>query len=129
MKHIDVLIVDDEQKFATMLAKRLELRNCTSEVCFDGKSALARVAEKDLRFSLILLDLQLPDLYGTAVLASIKAMDPALPVVIVTGHGTRKDEVECRKLGARMFLHKPLNLDTLMTLLGELGTNTQRRHP
>ncbi len=117
MKRIDILLIDDEKKFALMLAKRLEVRGCTCHICFDGKSGLDWVRQNDNDVTLILLDLQLPDLYGTEVLKAIKEINTEVPVLILTGHGTETDRKECERLGAYLFLHKPLNLDQLMSTL------------
>lgn len=117
MKHIDVLIVDDEEKFADMLAKRLTLRGFKCEICDDGKSALQWIRTNPSEAPLILLDLQLPDMYGTKVLSGMKSINPVLPVVIVTGHGTEKDRQECMQLGAVAFRNKPLSLDDITSLI------------
>ncbi len=117
MKHVDILIIDDEKKFADMLAKRIELRGYTSEVCYDGKSALRWIKNQGDDVTLILLDLQLPDLYGTEVLTKIKEINTATPVIILTGHGTEQDRQECNRLGAFKFMFKPLNADKLTTLI------------
>jgi len=89
MKQYDLLIVDDEKRFADMLARRLNLRGCSCSVCYSGQEALDILLQK--RFHLILLDLHLPDIYGSEVLARIKKIDSKTPVIIVTGHGTQKD--------------------------------------
>jgi DNA-binding NtrC family response regulator len=117
MKHIDILIIDDEEKFAAMLAKRIELRGYYSKICHDGKKALQWIKEHQNAVTLILLDLRLPDMYGTQVLKCIKKIHPTIPVAIMTGHGTEKDQKECELLGAFKFMHKPLNIDKLMTIL------------
>jgi DNA-binding NtrC family response regulator len=117
MKHIDILIIDDEKKFAAMLAKRIELRGCSCEICYDGKTAIDWLEKYVDSITLILLDLQLPDIYGTQVLTMIKKINPAIPVIILTGHGTEHDRQECDQLGAYMFIHKPLDIDKLMTIL------------
>ncbi|MCK5836259.1 MAG: response regulator [Desulfobacula sp.] len=117
MKHIDILLIDDEKKFAAMLAKRIELRGYSSEICYDGRTALQWIKKNSFCVTLILLDLQLPDLYGTKVLSEIKKINPAIPVVILTGHGTEKDRKECEQLGAYMFMHKPPHIDELMTIM------------
>jgi DNA-binding response OmpR family regulator len=118
MKPYALLIVDDEERFANMLAKRLSLRDCQCEVCYNGQQALDLVGRKD--FFLILLDLHLPDIYGTEVLRRIKEMDSKTPVIIVTGHGTEKDRKECMRQGAYDFVHKPLAIEALMRILEEL---------
>ena len=118
MKPYHLLIVDDEKRFANMLAKRLTLRGCQCEVCYNGQQALDLVAQKD--FFLILLDLHLPDIYGTDVLRRIKEMDSKTPVIVVTGHGTEKDRKACMQQGAYAFVHKPLGIDDLMAMLDRI---------
>ena len=118
MKRYDLLIVDDEKRFANMLAKRLNLRGCQCEVCYNGQQALDLVERKD--FFLILLDLHLPDIYGTEVLSRIKEIDSKTPVIILTGHGTEKDRRACMQQGAYAFMHKPLGLDELMAILARI---------
>jgi len=119
MKQYHLLIVDDEKRFADMLAKRLMLRGCHCEVCFNGQEALDRIERAD--FSLVLLDLHLPDIYGTEVLARIKNVDTRTPVIILTGHGTEKDRQACLQLGAYAFMHKPLGIDDLMAILAKIA--------
>ena len=119
MKQYYLLIVDDEKRFADMLAKRLKLRGCECVVCYTGQQALDLIGQKD--FSLVLLDLHLPDIYGTEVLTRIRKYDERTPVIIVTGHGTEKDRRECMQQGAYAFMHKPVAIDELMTILAEIG--------
>jgi DNA-binding NtrC family response regulator len=125
MKHADILIVDDEIKFADMLAKRIELRGCSSAVCYDGRSALEWVKSHARGIALILLDLRLPDLYGTEVLIGIKEINPAIPVIILTGHGTEKDRQECERLGAYRFIHKPPKIDELMSIFEHIREKSE----
>ena len=115
MKHYSVLIIDDEKRFADMLAKRLNLRGCHCEVCYSGLDALDILKRKNV--DLILLDLHLPDIYGTEVLARIKKMDPTTPVIVVTAHGTEKDRQECIERGAYAFWNKPLIIEELINIL------------
>ena len=119
MKQYHLLIIDDEQRYADMLARRLNLRGCNSEVCYSGLESLEILKLK--KFDLILLDLHLPDIYGTEVLIRIKENDSKTPVIIVTGHGTEKDRKECMRQGAYAFIHKPIGIDHLMTILAEIG--------
>jgi DNA-binding NtrC family response regulator len=117
MKHCDVLIVDDEKRYADMLAKRLELRGIKCKVRYNGKSALD-IIDREF-FPLVLLDLQLPDLYGTEVLMQIKRCRPETTVIILTGHGTEKDRQQCMDYGAHLFMNKPLNIDRLMEVMAQ----------
>ena len=118
MKQYDLLIVDDEKRFANMLAKRLTLRGCRCEVSYNGRQALEQVRQKN--FFLVLLDLHLPDIYGTEVLARIKVISAMTPVIILTGHGTEADRRACMQQGAYAFMHKPLGIDELMGILDRI---------
>ena len=118
MKQYKLLIVDDEVNLANMIAKRLGLRGCLCEVCYNGREALEVLKRQD--FSLVLLDLQLPDIYGTEVLKQIKKWGSKVPVVILTGHGTEEDRKKCLQLGVVDFIHKPLDIEKLMTILGKI---------
>jgi DNA-binding NtrC family response regulator len=119
MKQCTLLIVDDEKRFADMLAKRLKLRGCECAVSYTGQEALDLIGQKS--FSLVLLDLHLPDIYGTEVLTRIKKVDSDTPVIIVTGHGTEKDRLECTRQGAYAFMHKPVGIDDLMAILAKIA--------
>jgi len=118
MKHFDLLIIDDETKYADMLARRLELRDCRCRVCYNGGDGIRNI-EKEM-FLLVVLDLQLPDIYGTEVLVRIKKIRPDIPVIILTGHGSEKDRQQCMKQGAYAFIHKPLNIEKLLAILNEI---------
>ena len=118
MKQYSLLIIDDERRFADMLARRLQLRGCICEVCYSGLEALEILKLK--KFDLILLDLHLPDLYGTEVLGRIKKINLNTPVIVVTGHGTDKDRQECIRQGAHAFMHKPLGIVELMSILDQI---------
>jgi DNA-binding NtrC family response regulator len=115
MKHCDVLIVDDERRYADMLAKRLFLRGLTCKVRYDGQSAIDAVARE--HFPMIILDLRLPDLYGTEVLVQVKRCRPDAAVIILTGHGTEKDREQCMARGAHSFMNKPVDVDRLVAIM------------
>ena len=118
MKHFDILIVDDEKRYADMLVRRLKLRGLTCKACYDGKAAIETVMQA--YFPLIILDLQLPDLYGTEVLIQIKQHRPETEVIILTGHGTAMDHAECMTHGAHSFMNKPLDIDRLLTIVDQI---------
>jgi len=122
MKHNTVLIVDDERRYADMLARRLQLRGLICTVCYDGQSAIDINTHES--FAMIILDLRLPDLYGTEVLARIKQCRPEAQVVILTGHGTDKDRDRCMQSGAHAFLNKPVDIDHLVKIMSRISGNT-----
>ena len=118
MKHVDILIVDDERRYADMLARRLALRGLTCKVRYDGMTAIDIIAQE--HFPMVILDLRLPDLYGTEVLAQIKACRSETAVIILTGHGTEKDREACMAGGAHSFMNKPLDIDRLVAMMARI---------
>jgi DNA-binding NtrC family response regulator len=124
MKHIDILIVDDERRYADMLARRLALRGLTCKVRYDGQTAIDIVAQE--HFRMVILDLRLPDLYGTEVLAQIKTCRPETSVIILTGHGTEKDRAACMAAGAHSFMNKPLDIDRLVAMMVQIKERPSR---
>ncbi len=117
MKHCDILIVDDEQRYATMLANRLKLRGLACLVRYDGRTAIDILGK--VFFSWVILDLRLPDCYGSEVLSQIKKISPDTNVVILTGHGTEADRKQCLVLGAHSFVNKPMDIGQMIAIMGQ----------
>ena len=84
MKHYDLLIVDDEQRYADMLARRLGLRRLNCKVCYDGRTAIEIIEGEP--FPVVILDLRLPDIYGTEVLTDGKWIEIGKELTQVYGH-------------------------------------------
>lgn len=110
-----VLLVDDEREFVQTLSERLMLRDMGSAVAFDGESALKLVHEEEPE--VMILDLKMPGIDGIEVLRRVKATQPAIEVIILTGHGSEADRETCMNLGAFAYLHKPVDIDVLSDTL------------
>ncbi len=115
MKEFKVLMVDDEEDFVTTLSERMKIRDLDSDVALDGEQALQRV-EDDIP-DVMVLDLKMPGIDGLEVLRRVKKAYPQIPVVILTGHGSEKDEAEARRLGAFEYLQKPVDIEKLVQVL------------
>ena len=116
-KDIKVLLVDDEIAFVNTLAQRLRLRKLLVDTVYDGAQALSYI--KEIEPDVIVLDLKMPGLHGIEVLREIKKIKREIQVIILTGHGTEKDEEEAKKLGGFDFLQKPADIDLLMRKIKE----------
>lgn len=113
-----VLLVDDEQKFALMLSKRLELRGMQAEVFFSGEKALAAV-EAGSRFDAAVLDVKMPGIGGVELKRRLGAVDPEMKFVFLTGHGSGTTfETGCAE--AEECLPKPLKIEQLIDTLHRL---------
>jgi DNA-binding NtrC family response regulator len=111
-----VLLVDDEEELVRALAKRLRARGLNVETTGDGKSAVERVKQSD--FEVIVLDLAMPGMDGIETLRRLRAVNPDLQVILLTGYGTTS-VVEAMELGAVDFLEKPAEFAELMAKIRE----------
>jgi len=113
MKKLKVLLVDDEQEFVETLADRLAIRDLQTSTAHNGQEALSAVKENEP--DVIVLDLKMPGLHGIDVLRRLKDAYPNIEVIILTGHGSPRDEEAARGLGAFDYLKKPADFETLVT--------------
>jgi DNA-binding NtrC family response regulator len=114
-RKIQLLIVDDEEKFLESIAKRLRMKDFEVVTATNGKDALK--ASKKGKFDVAILDLKMPDMDGTEVLKDLKKKHKYLEAVMLTGHGTIDSAVECTKLGAFGYLEKPYDFDKFVEVL------------
>ena len=110
-KEIKVLLVDDEVTFADTLAQRLKMRDLKVGTAYDGEEALSKVKKEEP--DVMVLDLKMPGMHGMEVLREIRKAYPEIQVIILTGHGTDKDEEEAKNLGGFDYLKKPADIDHL----------------
>jgi DNA-binding response OmpR family regulator len=113
-----VLLVDDEEKFALMLAKRLELRGIQTAVFFSGKQALDTVEQGD-RFDVAILDVKMPGIGGIELKRKLSQLDARMKFVFLTGHGSTND-YSAGIQEAENYLPKPLQIDVLIERLNRL---------
>ncbi|MDD1781285.1 sigma-54 dependent transcriptional regulator [Enterovibrio sp. ZSDZ35] len=107
-----ILMVEDTASVAALYKSYLNPLDVDVEIASNGRQALEQFSS-DSAFSLILLDLRLPDLSGFEVLAEIRKQKPDIPVVIMTAHGSIDAAVEALRYGASDFLIKPCEADLL----------------
>ena len=107
-----VLIVDDEAAIRESLEALLGLEGYEVEVASTAREGLARLEERV--FDLVLLDLALPDRNGMDVLASIRAHDAHLSVIMITAYGTVENAVRAIQAGASNFIQKPWDNEKLL---------------
>ena len=120
-----VLIVDNEIEFASTLAERLRLRKIVTETAFSGLEGLTAVST--FHPDVMILDLRMPDMSGLDVLARVKALDPAIEVILLTGHGSFEDGISGMELGAFDYLVKPIDLVLLMEKITEAYQKKSQR--
>ncbi len=111
----DVLIVDDEEGVRRALRQLLEYDGHDVREAGTGGEGLTAIqrATPDLVF----LDVKMPRVDGLEILPRIHDIDPAVPVVMISGHGTIETAVEATRKGAWDFLEKPLDTDRVLLTL------------
>src|SRR5437667_3702522 len=112
-KHL--LIVEDEAPLRQAIAEQLADRGYQVEQADSGEAAIARLA--DFAFDIIITDLRLPGVDGSAVVEAAVGRYPDIIAIVVTGYGTVKDAVEAIKRGASDFVNKPFQIDELLHAL------------
>jgi len=111
-----ILIVDDEEGIRRSLSGILSDEGFSVNAVPDGEAALAAIA-RDGAPDLVLLDIALPGRDGVEILEEIRRLWPALPVVMMSGHGTIETAVRTTRIGAFDFIEKPLSIDKLLLTL------------
>ncbi|UCG21218.1 MAG: response regulator [Deltaproteobacteria bacterium] len=114
-RQIKILLVDDEEGYVNVLAKRMTKRQVEVSVALSGSEAIQTLRKKD--FDVAVVDLKMEDMDGIEVLKIFKKMDPELPVVMLTGHGSEKAARDGLALGAFDYLTKPYDLEDLLAVI------------
>jgi two-component system response regulator GlrR len=106
-----LLLVDDDKDLLKLLAMRLEAAGYAITTANSGEEALARIGIE--RPQLVITDMRMPGMDGSALFDAIRANHPALPVMILTAHGSIPDAVAATNRGIFGYLTKPYDSKTL----------------
>jgi diguanylate cyclase (GGDEF)-like protein len=109
---IKILIIDDDPNFRKTLADILRVKGYEPSVATGGAEAIA-AAEQE-KFSLVLIDLMLPDMPGLDVMERIKAISPLTEAIILTGNASLDSAIKATGQGAFSYLLKPYQMDDLL---------------
>ncbi len=107
-----ILIVDDEKNYLTILSAILEDEGFEVLTALGGQEALEIHKTSDL--DLILTDMKMPTMDGIELLENLKSVDPDLPVIMMTAHGTVDKAVEAMQKGAYTYVLKPFDNERLI---------------
>lgn len=109
--------MDNEIEFASTLAERLRFRKIEAECVFCGEDTIPALSR--VQPDTIILDLDMPDMTGLEVLSRVKATDPSIEVILLTGHGSFDKGITGMELGAFDYLVKPVDLNQLTEKITE----------
>ena len=120
-----ILIVEDEKLISSFLAKGLRAEGYAVEIVDRGDTAIDRV--RQVEPDLVLLDVLLPGADGFEVLGQLRAIEPDLPVIMLTARGDVDDRVRGLDMGATDYMVKPFAFAELTARIrGHLRTTTTR---
>ena len=106
-----ILIIEDEKKLSIILKRALKSERYSVEVANTGKEGLEKALKKN--YSLILLDIMLPDMDGFTICKKLRKNQIHTPIIMLTAKGSAEDRVIGLDAGADDYLVKPFGLDEL----------------
>ena len=130
---VEILLVEDNPNDVELTFRALKKHNITNKVHVvkDGAEALEYIfatgayANRDINHNprVILLDLKLPKVDGLEVLRQIKSNEKTkmIPVVVLTSSKEERDLVESYRLGANSYITKPVDFESFVKAVSELG--------
>lgn len=107
----EILIVDDDSDFASMLSDRIKARGANTTIAATAVEAIERLNERPLT-DIVLLDIKLPDASGMDLIHEINRIDSTLPIIMVTGDAELDTAVDAIKRGAYDYVVKPIEFET-----------------
>lgn len=123
MSETTILVVEDERKIARLLQIELESEGYGVSLAPDGVEGWA--AYKAGGIALVLLDVMLPGITGIDLLQRIRAVDPDMPIIMLTAKGAVADKVAGLDLGANDYVTKPFDMEELLARIRVLLRKTR----
>ena len=125
---VKIVMVEDDHGHAKLIEKNIRRANISNEIMhFDhGQPALDYLFSEEVRLNgpmLILLDLNLPDMSGTEILAEVKKDErlKRAPVVVLTTTDDKTEIQRCYDLGCNVYITKPVNYESFAQAIRQLG--------
>ena len=113
-----ILIVDDEENTRIGLSKLLTQEGFEVGSAANGNEALDYLGHK--KVNLIISDINMPDMNGLAFLRELSRRYPSTNVIMITAYGGVESYLEAMNLGAYEYLHKPIRLEELRSVMKKI---------
>ncbi len=107
-----ILIVEDDEKIARVIQLELEFEDYEVDIAYTGKEALEKYETGD--FSLILLDVMIPELNGLEVLRRVRQKNQEIKIIMLTARDAVMDKVSGLDSGANDYMTKPFEVEELL---------------
>ena len=106
-----ILIVEDEENLRFVVAETLKRSGYEVEEAGSAEEGLDKIERQSP--DLVIMDIRLPGISGLEAMGRVKAIDPNLPILVVTAFGSKEVALEAVKKGAYDFFTKPFHVDAL----------------
>lgn len=113
-----ILIVDDEENTRIGLTKLLTQEGFEVDSAANGTDALALMSQR--KVSLVISDINMPEMNGLNFLRELSRKYPSTSVIMITAYGGVESYLEAMNLGAFEYLHKPVRLDELKSVMKKI---------
>jgi len=120
-----ILLIEDEERIARVLQLELEHEGYEVQTASDGREGLRAALDASGGWSLIVLDIMLPELNGMEVLRRIRQVDAAVPVLLLTARDSVPDRVSGLDQGANDYVSKPFAIEELLARIRSLLRHRQ----
>jgi DNA-binding NtrC family response regulator len=111
-EHARILVVDDDESIRTVLIAVLEEKGYTVDTAGSGNEGIEKT--KTSFYNLALVDIRLPDMEGTQVLAKMEETAPEIRKIIITGYPSVQNAIEAINKGAHAYIMKPFDMDNVL---------------
>lgn len=114
-----VLIIDDDKELCALMKKCIEQEKLSAVTVYNGIEGVRLIDENKDSYSLIILDVMLPDIDGFQILQKIRDKSN-IPVLMLTAKSSEEDKVFGLRLGADDYLTKPFGINELLARVNSL---------
>jgi DNA-binding NtrC family response regulator len=112
MDKMKLMLVDDEERLLSSIAKLLSKKGIDVVTATSGAEAIEKLNHQNIH--VVILDVKMPGMDGNETLVEIKRLFPMVEVIMLTGHATVESAVDGLKFGATDYLMKPIGIDELI---------------
>jgi nitrogen regulation protein NR(I) len=112
-----ILIIDDDDQLRKSFHKLLSEEGYTAEGAASGEAGLEIIQSRSA--DLVIVDVRLPGMNGLETFEAIHAIEPKLPVVIMTAYGTTETAIEATKMGAFDYILKPFEIPAMLAVISQ----------
>lgn len=115
-----ILIIEDDEKLAQMLKVAFKINGFGVDYCTNGKEGDYKIKSRHKDYSLVILDLMLPDLDGIKIAQNIKKNKIPLPMIILSARTNDEDIKAAVRLGVKDYFVKPFSYSELLNRTREI---------